>query len=475
MIKRAALLFVFGFILTLAAYILTASLREFLPPLIPLWYTQKWGPSRLSSPQNLFLVAAISFGILFLNGLLCLFLKSKREEVIAQVFAALALSSSFFLGYSVWRIINLVSPKSPSLVLRTSLLLPFVVAFAFSASLTGAALKIGRRLRLIDRPHGPYEKVRPLVRLGGISLFASFALSVLIFANVDKHLVALLAGGLILIMVGLMDDLYHLPPWVLGISHLLAALSLVLGGLGMSYVRNPLSLFFGGAIIHLDVFKIPFIINGVAYHLNLLADLFTVLWVFSLINIVNWLDGLDGLAAGVGLIASLTLFAISFKFGTPLPMMLSLIVAGVLLGFLPFNFSPAKIILGSGGYLLGFFLATLSILSEGRAATALLVLSLPVLDTLIVLINRFRTGKPLYLGDKTHLHHRLLDKGLTVRQVVILEWGICSGLGASSLFLTGLGKLLVVGLVLGGGLALNYLPGARIAKLKGRRPRLKLG
>lgn len=467
MIKRSILFFILGFLFSFTAGVLVYSLEDFLPPLVPLWYTQRWGPSRLGFPSHLYWLLLLSLFILLLNGALYLWLRSKREETVAEIFALLGVSAAFFLSYSVWRIVTLVSPKSFLLAERPDLLLPFLVAFVLSVIATFAALKIGRRFRLVDRPHGPYEKVRPLVRLGGLSLFVSFALGAVAFTPVDKNLFALLGGGLLLVVVGLVDDLFALPPWILGVSHLLAASILILGGLGMAYVRNPLSPFFGGNIIRLDLFKV--------HNLTLLSDLFTVVWVFSLINIVNWLDGLDGLAAGIGFIASLTLFAISLKFNTPLPMTLSLILAGVLLGFLPFNFYPAKIILGSGGYLLGFFLATLAIYSEGRTATALLVLALPVWDTMIVLINRLRLGKPLYLGDRTHLHHRLLERGFTVRQVVGLEWAICLTLGAVSLFLTGLGKLAATLCVLGGGLLINYPPAIKGARLASMRQWLRFG
>lgn len=475
MTKQPALFFILGLIFTFAAGVLIYSLEEFLPPLIPLWYTNKWGPLRLGPPSNLYIVVFLSLGILLLNALLYLLLRAKREETVAQIFVLLGTSAAFFLSYSVWRIVTLVGPKNFLLGLEIKLLLPFVAAFLLSLTLTWATLKVGRHLRIIDRPHGPYEKVRPLVRLGGISLFASFIIGAISFTALDKHLLALIFGGLLIIVVGLADDLYSLSPWVLGASHLLAALVLILGGIGMDYIRNPLSPFIGGNIVHLDIFKIPFQIGDLTYHLTVFSDLFTLFWVFGLTNIVNWIDGLDGLATGVGLIASLALFAISFKFGTPLPATLSLILVGVLLGFLLFNFYPAKIILGSGGYLLGFFLATLAIYSEGRTATALLVLALPVLDTVIVLLNRFREGKPLYLGDKTHLHHRLLEKGLTVRQVVVLEWVICLTLGAVSLFLTGLGKLLATLLVLLGGLLVHYLPGIKVAGLANIRQRSRLG
>jgi len=177
----------------------------------------------------------------------------------------------------------------------------------------------------------------------------------------------------------------------------------------------------------------------------------------------------------VGVITSAVILGISLIFYTPTTATLSLALGGVLLGFLVFNFSPAKILLGSGGYLLGFFLAVLGIYSGGKIATALLVLALPMLDTLLVLWGRFRRGKPLHLGDRTHLHHRLLERGLSVRQVVLVEWGLCGLLGAAAVLLHGWQKLLAIAAVFVIGLGFNQLSGLTISKLKDKVRRVKAG
>ncbi len=468
MSKTPALIFAASFLLIFVAALAVHFSLTSLPPEVPLWYTRPWGSPRLSSPNDLYLIPAVGLGVLLFNLAIYGVLSRRREGTVASVFALLSLAVSLLLTLSVLRIVNLVGPGLRASLPAIKLLQPLVVGFFFALGLTPLMIRIGKRLRLIDRPHGPYIDVRPLVRLGGVAIFVSFSLTALIFLPLNKHLTALLLGGLWLTIVGTIDDVFDLSPLALGAAHLMAALILVLGGLGMSFISNPLSFLGGPSIFHLDIWQIPFTIKNVTYHLTVLADLFTLVWVFSLINIVDWLDGLDGLASGVGVIAAAVILGISLVFHTPVTATLSLALAGVLLGFLFYNFSPAKILLGSGGYLLGFLIATLAIYSGGKIATALLVLALPVLDTLIVLLGRFRRGRPLDLGDKTHLHHRLLEKGLSVRQVVLLEWGLCGLLGAAAFFLTGWQKLLAIVIVFAVGLGFNQLFGLNISEITKR-------
>ena len=463
MSKAPALILVVSFLLVAVSALTVYLTLSSLPPEIPLWYTKPWGPLRLSSPAGLYIIPAAGAAAFLFNLLIYGVLTKKREESAAQVFALLSLSISTLLALSVLRIVNLVGPGLKVSPVALNLLHPLAVGFFFSLGLTPLAIRIGKRLRLIDRPHGPYIDVRPLVRVGGVVIFVSFALTALIFLPLDKHLSALLLGGLWLAVVGTVDDVFNLSPLVLGVSHLAAALILVWGGVGINFISNPLAFLAGPQIFQLNIGKIPF------------ADFFTLVWVFALINIVDWLDGLDGLASGVGVIASAVILGISLIFHTPATAILSLALGGVLLGFLLFNFSPAKILLGSGGYLLGFFLAALSIYSGGKIATALLVLALPILDTSIVLIHRFRRGQPLHLGDKTHLHHRLLEKGLSVRQVVLLEWGLCGLLGAVAVLLTGWKKLLAIAAVFAVGLIFNQLSGLTISELRDKARRVKIG
>jgi len=346
--KTSTLLLAASFLLVLTSVLAVYLTLPSLTPEVPLWYTLPWGPLRLSSPRDLYIIPIAEAVAFFVNFLIYWGLMKKREGTAAQVFGSLSLAVSLLLTLSVLRVINLVGPGLKVSLPFLKLLRPLLVGFLFSLGLTPLAIRIGKRLRLIDRPHGPYVDVRPLVRLGGVVLFAALTLTILIFLPLDKNLSALILGGLWLAVIGTIDDIFDLSPLVLGAAHLVAALILVLGGLGVDFVTNPLSFLIGPKIFQLDVWQIPFEIKGVIYQLTVLSDLFTLLWVFTLINIVDWLDGLDGLATGVGVVASAVILGISLIFYTPATATLSLALGGVLLGFLVFNFSPAKILLGSG-------------------------------------------------------------------------------------------------------------------------------
>ncbi|NHZ72717.1 MAG: hypothetical protein GWP17_06510, partial [Aquificales bacterium] len=161
-----------------------------------------------------------------------------------------------------------------------------------------------------------------------------------------------------------------------------------------------------------------------------LALLFTLFWVVGMINAINWLDGLDGLAAGVCTIAALLFAWHSFSLGQTVVPLLPLALAGALLGFLPYNFAPAKIFLGSvGAYLLGYQMATLSILSPAKLSTALLVLAIPIMDVAWLTINRIRRGKSPMSADRNHLHFRLLDSGLSTRKIVLGYYAVTIAFG----------------------------------------------
>ncbi|MCZ7668501.1 MAG: undecaprenyl/decaprenyl-phosphate alpha-N-acetylglucosaminyl 1-phosphate transferase [Chloroflexi bacterium] len=166
-----------------------------------------------------------------------------------------------------------------------------------------------------------------------------------------------------------------------------------------------------------------------------LALLFTLLWVVGMINAINWLDGLDGLAAGVCLIAALLFAWHSHSLGQTTVPLLPLALAGALAGFLPFNFAPARIFLGSvGAYLLGYQMATLSILSPAKLSTALLVLAIPIMDVAWLSLNRIRRGRNPMEADRQHLHFRLADRGFSTRRIVLGYYLVTSAFGLIAVF-----------------------------------------
>jgi len=317
--------------------------------------------------------------------------------------------------------------------------------FTLTLVLGFLALKIFPRLGLLDRPHKYGLSRKPIPYYGGLVLFTAFAISILIFADFDKHIFGLLFGGFLIMGIGFLDDLFDVNPWVRLSVQLLAAFVVILSGIGINSITNPL----GGAIV-LDSYKLPFEINGTLYHFTILADIFTIIWVMLLTNTVNFLDGIDGLPSGVLAIAAFVLFLLSTRSGmhhmdqTQIAM-IAITLFAVCLGFLVFDFHPAKMLMGdTGSTFLGFTLAVLAIFSGGKVATTFLVLGVPILDAFWVIFRRVLKKKSPMKGDLGHLHHRFISAGFSKRQTLLTIYLFCALFGGIAVFVNSSMKLLAV-------------------------------
>ncbi|MGQ0601368.1 MAG: glycosyltransferase family 4 protein [Anaerolineales bacterium] len=292
--------------------------------------------------------------------------------------------------------------------------LTFISAFALSALATFAAMRLGERTRLVQLPGGRRQHTRPVARIGGVGLFIGFfvvALGLYLFAPLkDEHrqpLIGVLVGTVFVFLGGMWDDVRELKAGPQFAIQFGAAAIALLGTVWIGEVTLP---FYG-------VWQIP-----------LLVRIFiTISWVMGMMNTVNFLDGLDGLAAGVAGIAAL-LFAIhSTRLQQPEIALYSIALAGACVGFLIFNIHPARVFLGSAGAMvLGYALATLSILAPARVATALLVMALPIADVFFQIVDRWRRGQSPMQGDRGHLHFRLSDFGLPQWPIVLGYWLFCA-------------------------------------------------
>src|SRR5580700_11471292 len=272
----------------------------------------------------------------------------------------------------------------------------------------------------------------PVPRLGGVAIYFSF-MSVVILAMVvyrllgiasplhAKAMAGLLGPALMVFLLGLFDDLYSVRPYWKFAIQAVAASWLYAGGYGI----HKLGLIHGGQIL------------GWVYCLPL-----TILWVLLITNAFNLIDGLDGLAAGSGLFSTVVVFVMSLVVPNPLVTFLTIALAGATLGFLRFNFHPATIFLGdSGSLFIGFMLAALALAGSQKAPTIVAVaipvvsLGLPILDVALAVVRRFLTGKPLFEGDKHHIHHKLLRLGLSQRDAVLSLYAVTAGFGFLSLVL----------------------------------------
>jgi UDP-GlcNAc:undecaprenyl-phosphate GlcNAc-1-phosphate transferase len=324
------------------------------------------------------------------------------------------------------------------------------VPFLVGALLTGAIAsflltplvrRIAIRYGAIDHPDARRVNVRPVPRGGGVAVAISFIGVTLGFLAINavvqgvtipatvqlNDVLGLLVGGALATAFGVLDDALDLRArWQFAGQLGLAAFAIVLGYL-VEFVANPV----GPNQIH---FPTPVAVG------------FTVVWIAGMINSINFIDGLDGPSSGIGLIAALTLGLISLtpaiSGGQPFVAVLCFALAGSLLGFLRWNFHPATIFAGTSGVMfLGYTLALLSILGTAKVAIALLVLGVPIIDAFWIIVRRLVQRRSPFSPGRGHLHHRLLDVGLSHRQTVVLIYGICLALALLALLLTGAGQL----------------------------------
>ncbi len=330
-------------------------------------------------------------------------------------------------------------------------IVPAIFAFLATIVLVKLALKFFPKFGLMDRPERYGLRRKPIPYYGGLVIVTVFFLSVVLFVPLDAHVLAMIFGALLIASVSFADDMFSLSPYFRLFIQILAALILVIAGVGITSISNP----FGAAIV-LDAQK--FTMNfgsGGVLSISLLVALFTIVWVVAIVNTMNFLDGLNGLPSGVSAIAALTLFFLSVRPGIHYDAsnqvsvaMISIIFFATTAAFAIFDFYPAKILMGdTGSMFLGFVIATLAIFSGGKVATAFLVLGFPILDAVWVITRRIVEGRSPFKGDLKHLHHRLVTMGLSQRKAVLLMYGLSALFGLSAVFLDTQQKLYAMGLL----------------------------
>src|SRR6187200_474901 len=312
---------------------------------------------------------------------------------------------------------------------------PIIVVFTLAGliafGLTPIVRRTMKRYGVVDRPNARRVNTRPIPRAGGLAVAVGFLVVALPFTLLNESadwvpmplnittgdLFALFAGGAAAAAIGVLDDVYDLRArWQL-LGQVLLALGAWILGIGVSLINNP---FADVPLRFSPVFSVGF----------------TVFWIVGMINSINWIDGLDGLSTGIALIASVTLGLLSLttQVSQPLVAVLCFALAGALAGFLRWNFHPAKIFSGTSGVqFVGYTLAVLSIFGSAKVAVALLVLGVPIIDTFWIIVRRLTQGRSPFTPDRSHIHHRLLDLGLSHRNTVLFIYAICIALGVLSL------------------------------------------
>ncbi len=319
----------------------------------------------------------------------------------------------------------------------------FLASFLLVLIMTPWVKSLSERIGAVDHPAEAARKVHQKImpRAGGIAIASAFViLSLILFPGAPTQAYwGALTASLMVFAIGLVDDIHRLSPWVKLVGQFGAALVAIVGfGLWVEVISNPL-----GQQIALNATRITFFRTAIP----LGSMLFSLIWLVGMTNTINFLDGLDGLASGVSAIAALILFLVSIspKINQPATAILALILLGASLGFLRYNFFPAKIFLGdSGAYFLGMMLGSLAIISGAKLATALLVLGVPVIDALWSVVRRLAKGKSPFSADRGHFHYILLDAGLSQRQSVLVIYGLALAFGLVALIGGGMTKLLAL-------------------------------
>src|SRR3989344_9274579 len=331
---------------------------------------------------------------------------------------------------------------------------PFILGLMLTLLITPLVRKIALKYQIVDQPAPRKIHNQPVPLLGGLAIFLSFSIAIAVFWSLglitdaritNLQVAVIILAGLTLMLGGFLDDKYNLKPYQQIIFPLVATLLALLAGLKIQYVTHPL----GGILefpLHLGT-----ILAGV--------------WLLGMIYTTKFLDGLDGLVSGVTGLGAIIIFLVSLSWDIPESgtSMMALILAGSALGFLFYNWHPAKVFLGEGGSVFcGFILGILAIISGSKIATTLLIMGVPIIDVIWVILRRLWQGRLPTTPDRKHLHYRLLDIGLSHRQAVILLYLLTSAFGLTSLFLNTKGKivaLLFLGIfmaIFAGGLVVIY-------------------
>ncbi|MBU0619330.1 undecaprenyl/decaprenyl-phosphate alpha-N-acetylglucosaminyl 1-phosphate transferase [Patescibacteria group bacterium] len=317
----------------------------------------------------------------------------------------------------------------------TTWLLVFGSALVLSWLTTRLTIWFYRQRGWLDDPQtGKRNNIThqtPVPRGGGLPIFITVSLLSLVFLTPDKHLIGILLGALVLTIVGVLDDIFNLSPYLRLPLLFVAAGIVVAAGIGIPFISNP---FQANQIIQLNQPQIPIYLFNKLRTIWLWADLFALVWIVGCMNFINWSKGLDGQLPGIVVIAALTIAVLSLRFSADITqwpvIILALLVAGAYLGFLPWNFYPQKIMPGYGGGILGgFFLAVLSILATAKVGTLTVVLGVPLIDAGWVIFRRLKNKQMPVWGDRGHLHHRLLAAGWGKRRVALFYWIITALLG----------------------------------------------
>ena len=306
-----------------------------------------------------------------------------------------------------------------------NIILAILLAGAVSFIMTPMVKRFAESIGAVDEPGDRRVNTETIPRMGGLAIFCGFTLAMLIFADLTKQVEGILLGSLVIVIMGALDDIYNLKPWIKLLAQICAATICVLFGVVVNGVSGM-----GSA--------------DTVYIGNIAAYFITIAWIVVSTNAINLIDGLDGLACGMSAISALTLLIISLLVSEMNVTVMLGCLLGACIGFLPYNWNPAKIFMGDvGSQLLGFLLSTISLVGLFKMhafvtmLVPLLALAVPLADTCFAFFRRIIRGQSPFHADKGHFHHRLLALGFTQRQVVVMLYGVSVFMGIIAIMMTG--------------------------------------
>lgn len=295
-------------------------------------------------------------------------------------------------------------------------------AFVIACLSMPLVILLARKIGAVDKPDARKVHNSTMPRLGGLAIFMAFMLPALFLLQVSTAHIGIIVGGIIVFLVGVLDDIYQLSPRVKLAGQCIAAAAAMHFGVMVHFVTNPFDGMMGLGYLSLPI---------------------TFLWIVGVTNAVNLIDGLDGLAAGVSGIAALTMGIVAYLQGQHMVFILALLLLAAIAGFLPYNFYPARTFMGDGGSnFLGFTLACLAIMGLAKSAAVIslfvpiVILGIPIFDTFFAIIRRIYNKAPIFKPDKAHLHHRLMALGYSHLTSVLIIYAISGFFGTSAVILS---------------------------------------
>jgi len=326
-------------------------------------------------------------------------------------------------------------------------ILSFITAFFITIIATPVSLVFIKKIGLFDDPkthkHPAMIHAKPIPRGGGIPLFIGIAIAGILFLPITKTVIVLFIASFIALITGVLDDKFDISPYLRFLINIITALIVVGSGISIPFITNPM-----GGILYLNSIKLSLDFLGI-HSVFALSDIIAIVWIVWVMNMLNWSKGVDGQMPGIVAISGVVIGILSLRFGAfdefnLINTNLSFIIAGAALGFLIFNFYPAKIFPGYGATAVYLLLSTVSIMSSAKLATAILVMGVPMTDGIFTIFRRLLTGRSPFWHDKKHLHHLLLGLGIKQRSIALFYWIFSAILGTIALTLSSRAKLFAI-------------------------------